>query len=158
MIFWPTLWDRKNLWWIFYGAMQKSNCGNNEDGELSLLPHLALKVRGPQFSSVHLTTAQLEPYFCIPLNSVMALNHAYRDKVFQDFLFHAMFLIIFRAASFLTRMGIAMYWECPYCGTSFFHGEGRWTKYLPINARMFIFTERWKEILMQSLQNDQKRR
>ena len=53
-----------------------------------------------------------------------------------------MFLIIFRAARFLTRMGIAVYWECPYCGTSFFHGEGRWTKYLPIHARMFIFTEK----------------
>ena len=77
-----------------------------------------------------------------------------KKQIVSRFLFHAMFLIIFRAASFLTRMSIAMYWECPYCGTSFFHGEGRWTKYLPINARMFIFTERWKEILIQRVQND----
>ena len=66
--------ETENLWLIFYGAMQKSNCGNNEDGELSLLPHLALKVRGPQFSPP--TTTQLEPYFCLPRNGIMALNHA----------------------------------------------------------------------------------
>ena len=35
---------------IYNYAKGEPGCGNNEDGELSLLPHLALKVRGPQFS------------------------------------------------------------------------------------------------------------